>query len=281
MCVFVALVTQHAKRMRRIILSTVACLAIPYFSTLSHKRYDFRKKVQHKMCVLIFSTNFVLNISRSEKNSARYCHKYENVLMLSIRYSCRILIKTGFRQKVQISNFIKIRPVRAELLHADRQTAGRREGQTRRKWGSLFAIFRTRLQTHELPWYSIVVNCQYGAHTDRIANCRSYPHVSRLQSLSLDGSYTALQRPAVSSRCGYGIASGTYWSQILVFVRLEFVHFLTWPWRVWRKWRSGGGGYIIIKHHCTPGVSNTAHILFDRHFFVFPSAPHTTWRTDK
>jgi hypothetical protein len=34
-CVFVALVTQHATRMRRMILLSVACLALPYFSTLS------------------------------------------------------------------------------------------------------------------------------------------------------------------------------------------------------------------------------------------------------
>jgi len=41
-CVCVAVCIQLPMRMRRII-SSVACLAIPYFSKLSHKRQDFRK----------------------------------------------------------------------------------------------------------------------------------------------------------------------------------------------------------------------------------------------
>ena len=65
-----ALVIQRARRMRRIIMSSVACLAPPCFSTLSHKRRDFRKEVtEHKMCVLIFSTTFASHISHSKKNS--------------------------------------------------------------------------------------------------------------------------------------------------------------------------------------------------------------------
>jgi hypothetical protein len=43
-CVSVALVIQHSTRMRPIILSSVACLGLPCFSTLSHKRHDFREK---------------------------------------------------------------------------------------------------------------------------------------------------------------------------------------------------------------------------------------------
>ena len=44
-CVFVALGSQHAMRMRCIILSSVACPALHYFSTLPHKRHDFLARV--------------------------------------------------------------------------------------------------------------------------------------------------------------------------------------------------------------------------------------------
>ena len=51
MC-FVALVIQNANGIRLVILSSVASLAVQYFSTLSHKQEDSG----HEVSVLIFST---------------------------------------------------------------------------------------------------------------------------------------------------------------------------------------------------------------------------------
>jgi len=54
-CVFVALVVQHAMRMHSIILPSVVCRALPYFSTWSQKWHNFRKKVLNTNSVLLFS----------------------------------------------------------------------------------------------------------------------------------------------------------------------------------------------------------------------------------
>jgi hypothetical protein len=91
----VALGIQHALRMRHIV---ICCL---YGSTnipmLSHKRHDSRKTfIEHKMCVLIFSTTFVSNIFNSKKNWARYDRKCTSVFMWSTLYHCQILMELEF-----------------------------------------------------------------------------------------------------------------------------------------------------------------------------------------
>jgi len=68
---------------RPVVISTIACPAVPYFSTLSHKWLEFQKNVtEHKTCVVILSTR--------------------------LRYSSQILTKLGFsRQIFQKSSTIK------------------------------------------------------------------------------------------------------------------------------------------------------------------------------
>jgi len=60
-CVSVALAIQHAMRMRRSILSTVACQALPYFSTSSYKRYDFRGWGRGELLNILICFNFLYN----------------------------------------------------------------------------------------------------------------------------------------------------------------------------------------------------------------------------
>jgi len=129
------LLTQHAVRMRRIILPSVVCLAQPYFSTLSKKRHDFLKKkkvIGHKIRVLIFSTTRVWNISHSKKNWERYFHKCTYAPMyIGLHVNYQILLSVlkdfefsgqSFGKNIQISNFTKICPFWAELFHADGRT---------------------------------------------------------------------------------------------------------------------------------------------------------------
>jgi hypothetical protein len=74
----------------------IACPDLTKFSTLFHKRNDFRgKKLRDIKRVFWFSQQLraVWNISTSKTVSARYCHKYANAFMWSTRYSCRNIRK--------------------------------------------------------------------------------------------------------------------------------------------------------------------------------------------
>jgi hypothetical protein len=83
LCVPVALDTQHRKRTRPTTLLSVACLVLPYFSTLSQRARFSDKTLLNIKCVLISSTNFFSKISHSKKNSVRYKKYLVFMLFLS------------------------------------------------------------------------------------------------------------------------------------------------------------------------------------------------------
>jgi len=97
-CATMALVIQCALRMRRSVICGLTGCAI--FSTLSHQRHRFSKKLEHKMWVRIYCTAFAWSISHSEKFSARYFIYVHKPSCQSTHYSCHISIKPGFCRQI-------------------------------------------------------------------------------------------------------------------------------------------------------------------------------------
>jgi hypothetical protein len=95
-CVSVALVIQHAKRMRRLSYSTT------FFHIISYRRGIKKKVLGHKMCALSFYVTFVGEIPHSEKNVI--CLQVKYPLFLSY-FDENGTVSTNFRKilKYQVS----------------------------------------------------------------------------------------------------------------------------------------------------------------------------------
>jgi hypothetical protein len=121
-CMSVAVVTLHAQRMRRITLYSVIYLGLVHFSTLSHKRHDFRAKCIENTLSL-FSVQLLSGTFLILSNIERDIISVHNAFMQYARYFCQILRTLEFCRHIfkhtQISNFMKIRPM----------GAGRTDGQ--------------------------------------------------------------------------------------------------------------------------------------------------------
>jgi hypothetical protein len=111
-------------RKRRIVLSSVASLAVLHLSTLSHKRHDFQKKKWNLKCVFWFyvqiSSETFLILSRIRRDivvNVRTSSR-KSPLFLSV-FNHTWIFSTDFRK---ILKFHENPSVGAELFHADGQT---------------------------------------------------------------------------------------------------------------------------------------------------------------
>ena len=125
----VALIIQHAKRMRRITLSSAASPVLQHLFTISHKRYDFREgeMLLNIKCVFWFflqilsETFFILRRMR------------QDIIIRFYRFLCKLPViffrvwshlnsLDRFSENNQIPNFVNISPVGGEMFYTDGRT---------------------------------------------------------------------------------------------------------------------------------------------------------------
>jgi len=118
--------SQHAKHMRRVILSSVACPALLYISTLSTLFWG--KKLQNIKWVfwfslLLLSDKFFI-LRRIQRNIIihTYISLHVKYTFLLVRFLWYLNSLDMFSNSALISNFIKIHPVGAEMFHPEWRT---------------------------------------------------------------------------------------------------------------------------------------------------------------
>jgi hypothetical protein len=122
--------------LHRIILSSVACLVLPFSSTLFHKWHGFRGKLLNIKVVFRFylqhsSETFPI-LRRTERDMVKnvYWSSCKVPLFVS-EFNDTWIFSIEFRKNPQISNLMKTRPVGAELFHADGRTDRHNEANSR------------------------------------------------------------------------------------------------------------------------------------------------------
>ena len=102
----------------------VACPALQYFSTFSHKRHDFRKKkkkvtehITRVFSLQLFPETFLI-LRRNERDMNKNVH----VPVIFVRFWWNLNFLDILSNNTQISNFMKICAVWEESFHADART---------------------------------------------------------------------------------------------------------------------------------------------------------------
>jgi hypothetical protein len=134
-----------ANRMRHIILSPMTCLAVPYFSTLTHDQHNFRNTVtEHKRCVLIISRIFSLKrLSFKEE----FREIVINVRYVDLRTKCALFLSCFHETWIFRTDFRKVLKYQNQLksLQWEPICSMRTEGQT--NTADLTVAFRSAVKT--------------------------------------------------------------------------------------------------------------------------------------
>jgi hypothetical protein len=150
---FVALVNHHANHVPyHTIIWGLDSSTIFFYST--SPTAWFSEKVEHQTCVLIFSTNFVWNISHSKKEMNKIPYMYVG---LHVKYPLIFsdfnktwFISTDFWIILKHQNLIKILPVEAEVFHSDRHDEASSHFsqfcECAYKWG----LFKSTINSHPI-----------------------------------------------------------------------------------------------------------------------------------
>ena len=194
--------------MRRIILSSVACLGQKYLF-ISHNRNNFRKKVtDHSKCVCfslqILSKPFPI---LRRKKSARYCHKCTYTFMQSNRYSYQNLMKLNFLNTLSKKSFK--RQMSSKSVRWEPRCSTRTNG--RADMTKLKVAFRNFVIAPKKKYYRYTTNdrkCEWRLIQDGIVYS-DWPLTSQL-------AMTAYSHSALRSKHLYQIEISS-WKVIVIF----------------------------------------------------------------
>jgi hypothetical protein len=100
--------------MRRLILPSVVCVALPYFPTLSHKQHDFlfkKRRYWIQNFVLIFSANsfgtFLTLCGQQPDVITNVCRSSCTVYVILVRCYWNLCFLYWFSKNIQVTNFMK------------------------------------------------------------------------------------------------------------------------------------------------------------------------------